>query len=485
MKSNYRRLKYELDSKAGKGEEYKNVMEEFKMIKTDIDTLVEMGDKNREQDVLAVSCEKMIEFVSRKNVIGIVFFYAGEYHGLREGDSSKSLHAMCIWNGSITGYVKEEFKYERSYKEARMFSCQETLPSENREDILKRRKNEKEFLEKAGEFISSILDDLKTRNPKCDLPNRLMIVPHYILSKVPFCAVPVRTRFDGYNGREPRFLGDVFRGGIWMVPSMSIAVRIDKKKKRENAKKLEDCKIVSATCPSVVLQHQYNKTVREEIGRKVKNHVHIEEPYPPRTKIRGNNDLTDCDILHLTCHGVFAGDEISSAILNPSKVLSGSTLSFSSNEKNIANEDEEDLTKLNMVDIWGLDLKQCNLANVVACSGAAVDTLSRSDESLSIGTGFLVGGARNVICCAWPVQEIVAAIMMDRFYKNMCRSRDEENGIWKIGEHLGEAQRWLRELKGDDLWNILDKFDPGGDTEGIDVNEVYSWGAFMLVGPPN
>ena len=58
----------------------------------------------------------------------------------------------------------------------------------------------------------------------------------------------------------------------------------------------------------------------------------------------------------------------------------------------------------------------------VACSGAAVNAMSAGDESLSIRTGFLVSAARNVICCAWPVDEIVAAIMMDRLYKSMCSS---------------------------------------------------------------
>ena len=124
-----------------------------------------------------------------------------------------------------------------------------------------------------------------------------------------------------------------------------------KERERENAKKLEDCKVISATCPSVVLREQYNKTVRDKIEGKVKRHVHIEDLYPHRTKIKTNKDVNDCDILHLTCHGVFRGEYILSAILNPSEVLSESAPSFAPNEREIEDENEEDLTKLNMVDI--------------------------------------------------------------------------------------------------------------------------------------
>ena len=51
-----------------------------------------------------------------------------------------------------------------------------------------------------------------------------------------------------------------------MLPSMSIGVRIDRKKANKEAKELRDWKIVSGTCPSVFLREHYNKTLRDEIG---------------------------------------------------------------------------------------------------------------------------------------------------------------------------------------------------------------------------
>lgn len=56
-----------------------------------------------------------------------------------------------------------------------------------------------------------------------------------------------------------------------------------------------------------------------------------------------------------------------------------------------------------------MGLKNCALATIVACSGAVVEFLSQSDESLSIGKALLVAGARNGVCALWPVHVPPAA----------------------------------------------------------------------------
>ena len=486
LKSRYRILKYELDWKSGQKEEYEATMEEFRKVKTEIDALVKAVDFGQGQDVLGVSCREMIEFVKKKDVIGIVLFYARNFKRLREGDWSKLLHGICIWNGKVNGYVGgEDLKLVRFYKTKKLFSDGRMLQSkrvsrDQRKEILE---YEKKLLENIGRFVSSMLDGVKEDNPGYELPNRLVIVPHYVLNQVPFCAVPIRTGFDGYNGSNPRFLGDVFRGGIWMLPSMSIGVRIDKKKARGQAKNLSECKVVSATCPTLYIREQYKEMMRKEIASRVNSHVHIEDPYPPREKIKMSEDVRECDILQLTCHGGFAGGRnVWSVLCNPSIVLSESGLSFGSREIDLTSEKGR-LMYLNMADIWGLNLKECRLVILVACSGGTVNVFSQNDESLSIGTGFLVSGARNVICCPWILSQITAVIMMSRLYKNVCRDGDEEDRMWKLGEHLGEAQRWYRDLGDDESKNLMNEYDPDGIR--ADNEPFYSWGSFMLVGPPD
>lgn len=146
MKAEYRQLKYELDLKSGKEEDYKEVMENFQSVKTNIDNLIETGDQEQRQDILGVSCEEMIEFLNRKNVIGIVFFYAREYERLSEGDMPKSLHAICIWNGRVTAYVGgKALKYRRTYEMMKMFSQEAIVCFEGEiiEERGARRKNER------------------------------------------------------------------------------------------------------------------------------------------------------------------------------------------------------------------------------------------------------------------------------------------------------------------------------------------------------
>ena len=98
-----------------------------------------------------------------------------------------------------------------------------------------------------------------------------------------------------------------------------------------------------------------------------------------------------------------------------------------------------------------------------------------------------MGGARNVICCAWPVKQIVAEIMMDRLYKNMCESGDGENGTWKIGKYPREVLRWFRRLDSEECGFIEEGYDPKGKCRyGIGDNKhFYNWGTFMIVGPPD
>ena len=45
----------------------------------------------------------------------------------------------------------------------------------------------------------------------------------------------------------------------------------------------------------------------------------------------------------------------------------------------------------------------------MACSGGALNVLSQSHENLNIGTGFVVGETRNVICPVWPAEEMAAS----------------------------------------------------------------------------
>lgn len=53
-------------------------------------------EQDEDMDVHCVSYSEIVEFISQKNVIGVVFFYASKYERLKGGDESRSLHGVCI-----------------------------------------------------------------------------------------------------------------------------------------------------------------------------------------------------------------------------------------------------------------------------------------------------------------------------------------------------------------------------------------------------
>jgi CHAT domain-containing protein len=164
----------------------------------------------------------------------------------------------------------------------------------------------------------------------------------------------------------------------------------------------------------------------------------------PKT-VKERREVRSSDILHLSCHGMFPGGGVArAALLDPSQVLESSGLLFDSDETQNTIPPSK---LLSMVDIWSLQLAHCRLACVVSCSGGVVNTRSQSDECLSIGTAFLVAGARHVVCTLWPVNQVAAVLVMSRFYQNMCDITNEDaNAPWHIARCLAQAQSWYRSL---------------------------------------
>ncbi|PXF43729.1 hypothetical protein BWQ96_06506 [Gracilariopsis chorda] len=291
-----------------------------------------------------------------------------------------------------------------------------------------------------GKFMSKILHAQCFKNAQ----NRLVVVPHRDLHAIPFAALWIQMNESGGQGK---YLGDMLPGGIWMVPGLSIAVRVDER--GVASKPLKECEILSATYPPVRLLSQHNEVMPKiGFGGRLHIHVRIADPCKPRIEVMSRRELKTCDILHLTCHDIFAGGQGAiAAHLNLSEVLNTTGLSFGTGDEAL----------LNMADIWGMGLRNCTLAILVACSGAAVDVFSRSDESLSIGTAFLVAGARNVVCTLWPVHELSAAAIMSKCYEKLCAAAvDGDVDVSTISAFLGEAQSWFRDLTESEYFDVLD-----------------------------
>ncbi|PXF40555.1 hypothetical protein BWQ96_09729 [Gracilariopsis chorda] len=442
LRNRYRMLKHKLDLASGKLE-FDLVLTELNDVKQKIDDIVAVVNKqNSITDALPVSSREMVEFLDRSKAIAIVLFFAPRKELMKVGDFSEFLHAFSVWNGQVRLHEAEMSYFDRIVG----FDVGN--------------------LQQMGNFVSKILRAHHFENA----PTRLVVVPHRHLHAIPFAAL--RIQIDE-SGGEGKYLGDVFTGGIWMVPSLSIAVRVDER--GVASKPLKECEIVSATFPKVRLRPPHEE-VMQKIGFGGRSHVHIADPCPPHSEVMSRRKLKTCDILHLTCHGTFAGGrDTAAAHLNPSEVVNATGLSFGTGDEAL----------LNMADIWGMGLRNCTLATVVACSGAVVDVLSESDESLSIGTAFLVAGARNVVCTLWPVHELSAAAIMLKCYEKLCSAAvDGDVDVSNISAFLGEAQSWFRDLTDSEYFDVLDRFDPDYKVTGLDNRYIREWAPFVVIGPP-
>jgi CHAT domain-containing protein len=162
-----------------------------------------------------------------------------------------------------------------------------------------------------------------------------------------------------------------------------------------------------------------------------------------------------CDVLHFSCHGTFAaGSGSPAASTNTSQVLDSSGLLFDGGAVPGTRSTLESKL-LSMVDIWSLRVADCRLACVAACSG---DTSSQTDECLSVGTEFLVAGARHVVCTMWLVQQVSAVLVMSRFFLNLYkRSVEVSQQSWSISQCLAETQSWYQILTPDEYCAAIEE----------------------------
>nr|WP_281722676.1 CHAT domain-containing protein [Nitrosomonas nitrosa] len=107
-------------------------------------------------------------------------------------------------------------------------------------------------------------------------------------------------------------------------------------------------------------------------------------------------------------------------------------------------------------DVIGLDLRNCNLVVLSLCEGGLTDLSSSSDDSISFAGAFKTAGASNVISALWPVDDFATLVLMIRYYE-MLFEKDTAAIYPKAILCLAEAQRWMKEVRGDELYEWIHK----------------------------
>jgi CHAT domain-containing protein len=107
------------------------------------------------------------------------------------------------------------------------------------------------------------------------------------------------------------------------------------------------------------------------------------------------NHLPEVDVIHLATHGA----------LDPLHPLFSALLLSGTGDK--AQED----SRLEVWEIFGLDLRQANLVVLSACE-TALGKQNRGDEVAGMARAFLYAGTPVVIASLWPVEDEATQALM-------------------------------------------------------------------------
>jgi CHAT domain-containing protein/tetratricopeptide (TPR) repeat protein len=160
--------------------------------------------------------------------------------------------------------------------------------------------------------------------------------------------------------------------------------------------------------------------------------------------------------LHLACHGEFDLDEPLRSWL---EIGPGERLSAAA--------------------VLGQFALGAELVTLSACR-SGVSRVLRGDEPMGLVRAFLSAGARTVLVTLWPVEDISARILMERFYRALLAEGDPAAALQK-------AQRVLRDLTIAEAREILAGWgEEVADMPAEDSAQPYAdpafWAAFVLIG---
>lgn len=260
-----------------------------------------------------------------------------------------------------------------------------------------RKKNREQFLKATRDFYRSLLmpveDGIRT--------DRLIIVPHGALHKVPFAALN--------DGKQ--FMVD--RYAISVVPSSSVIEYVVKKRNKDQGRFLAfanpETDYVPLGFAEIEVENIKRFFPKNEVYSKTK-----------ATEAKAKGRSASPDIIHFACHGEFNDRQ---------PMQSGLLLS----------KDKDNDGCLQVHEIFGLDLKNANLVTLSACN-TALSKIYGGDDLVGLSRGFIYAGTPSILATLWKVDDRSTSILMEAFYDNWLNK-----GMNKP-EALRQAQITLKSL---------------------------------------
>lgn len=227
-----------------------------------------------------------------------------------------------------------------------------------------------------------------------DLKNfqNIVIIPHGSLHHLPFAAL--------YDGKE--YLGDDYN--ITTLLSGSVLKYVLQKRRSNRGS------ILALGNPKTNLA--YLKEAKREVGSvsKLFKKKRIYTGKKARESVL-KGKLDGWDVIHLACHGLFNSDhpELSYLALTPDKQYDG---------------------RLEMHELFGLDLTGTSLVTLSACSSAK-GKVSSGDDIVGFSRGLIFAGTPSILATLWEVDDESTREFMESFYKHYTRGLSKAESLRK------------------------------------------------------
>jgi len=113
---------------------------------------------------------------------------------------------------------------------------------------------------------------------------------------------------------------------------------------------------------------------------------------------------------------------------------------------------------LSLEEIFNLDFRQYFLVTLSGCEISAGGVSGAGGDFVGLSAGLLYAGTSSVVSSLWKVNDVSTLLLTSKFYENLGRFSRLQVGDVAIA--LGDAQRWLRDLTGEELEVLLADFQP-------------------------
>ncbi|XZN91460.1 MAG: CHAT domain-containing protein [Microcoleus sp.] len=112
---------------------------------------------------------------------------------------------------------------------------------------------------------------------------------------------------------------------------------------------------------------------------------------------------------------------------------------------------------LTLEEIFNWDFRQYFLVTLSACENDK-SGVSYDGECVGFAAALLYAGTSSVVRSLWKVNDVSTLLLMSKFYENLANFPRLQTG--DVANALNHAQRWLRDLNGEDLDLLLADFQP-------------------------